>query len=159
MNDRSKRLTLVSTRRPTGTRLNALEESPVPEQSACPFDLRAVYDSARTRVKYWSATGAFWGGAWGLLCGPTLFYSATGTGLGADIKQALASLICGAAGTMVGAAFAGVAAMLTRRRAHSMQARAFTSSGLRIVDINEARAYGLYSDHRPMHTTSEEQEQ
>ncbi|AUT64620.1 hypothetical protein [Paraburkholderia terrae] len=159
MNDQSKRLTLVSTRRPACTRLNALEESPVAERSACPFDLRSSYDSPRTRVKYWSATGAFWGGAWGLLCGPTLFYSATGTGLGADVKQAFASLICGAAGTMVGAAFAGFAAMLTRRRVRSMQARPLTSSGLRIVDINEARAYGLYSDHRPMHTTSEEQEQ
>ena len=161
MNDRSKRLTLVSTRRPAGTRMNALEESPVAEGPACPFDLRGSCDSARTRVKYWSATGAFWGGAWGLLGGPTLFYSATGTGLGADIKQALASLICGAAGTMVGAAFAGIAAMLTRRRAHSMQARPLTSSGLRIVDIDEARAYGLYSDsdRRPTHTTREEQEQ
>ncbi|MHB9836052.1 hypothetical protein Q8F57_014565 [Paraburkholderia terrae] len=157
MNDRSKRLTLVSTGRPAGTRLNAFEESPVAERSACPFDLRGSYDSPRTRVKYWSATGAFWGGAWGLLCGPTLFYSATGTGLGADIKQALASLICGAAGAMVGAAFSGIAAMLTRRPVHAMQAPPLTSSGLRIVDINEARAYGLYSDHRPMHTTSEEQ--
>ncbi|BCZ84066.1 hypothetical protein PTKU64_77410 [Paraburkholderia terrae] len=58
---------------------------------------------------------------------------------------------------MVGAAFAGIAAMLTRRRTHAMQARPFTSNGLRIVNIDEARAYGLYSDHRPMHTTSEEQ--
>lgn len=158
MNNRSKRLTLVSTRRPTGTCLNALEE-PVAERSACPFDLQGSYNSARTRLKYWSATGAFWGGASGLLCGPTLFYSATGTGLEADIKQALASLACGAAATMVGAAFAGIVAMMTRRRAHSVQARPFTSSGLRLVDINEARAYGLYNDHRTMHTPGEDQKQ
>jgi len=159
VNDRSKRLTLVSTRRPTGTCLKVSEESPIPERSACPFDFRGSYDSARTRLKYWTATGAFWGGASGLLCGPTLFYSATGTGFEADIKQALASLICGVAGTMIGASFAGIVAMMTRRHAHSVQARPFTSTGLRIVDIDEARAYGLYSDHLKMRTSRDEQQQ
>lgn len=143
MNDRRKRLALVSTQRPT-----------------CLFNLQPADDGAALRrVKYWTATGAFWGAASGLLGGPTLFYTVMGTGLEADLKQALASLICGAGGAMIGAAGAAIVAMLTGRRFPSHSARRVTSSGLRLVDIGEARAYGLYNDQHPIHVTGEQHHQ
>ena len=165
MNDRSKPLALARTQRRADTRLSAVErtpstvEVPVGEHTACPMDRRGSHDAARTRTWHWIATGAFWGGAWGLLGGPTLFYTATGTGVGADVKQALASLICGAVGTMTGAAFAAAGAWLTRRRQPAMQARHFTSKRLRLVDIDEAREYGLYNDQQPMLAMHEERRQ
>nr|WP_241024462.1 hypothetical protein [Burkholderia sp. Ac-20365] len=127
------------------------------QRPACSFNLQSAHDSAaHRRVKYWTATGAFWGAASGLLGGPTLFYSVTGVGLEADLKQALASLVCGAAGAMMGAAGAAIVAILMRRRVRSEPARRFTSSGLRLVDISEAREYGLYNDQLPVLATREE---
>jgi hypothetical protein len=112
---------------------------------------------AATRLKHWVATGGFWGGAWGLLAGPTLFYSATGTGVEADVRQALASLACGIAGAIVGAASACLLAMLTRHRVRDLGGRQVALAGMRVVEIDEARAYGLYDEHRSLLAMREEQ--
>jgi len=130
------------------------------ERLALVSNLQSAHDSAAPgRVKYWTATGAFWGAASGLLGGPTLFYSVACVGLEADLKQALASLVCGAAGAMLGAAGAAIVAILMRRRLRSDSARRFTSSGLRLVDISEAREYGLYNDQLPVLATRDEPDQ
>ena len=113
--------------------------------------------SAATRLKHCVATGGFWGGAWGLLGGPTLFYSAAGTGIEADITQALASLACGIAGAILGAACAALLAMLTQRRIRSPRAQQAALAGLRVVDIDEARTYGLYDEPRSLLAKREEQ--
>jgi hypothetical protein len=149
VNDRSKPLALVRAQCRADTRLSAVGRTPAAVEGSFEEHAACSIERHRTRTRHWIATGAFWGGAWGLLGGPTLFYTATGTGVGADVKQALASLICGAAGTLTGAACAAASAWLTRHRRPATHLRHFTSNRLRLVDIDEAREYGLYDDHRP----------
>ncbi|CAN7662561.1 DUF1269 domain-containing protein [Caballeronia sp. LjRoot34] len=65
------------------------------------------------RIKSWGATGAFWGGIWGLLVGPALFF-VPGLGLVALAGPFVATLISVIEGAVIGGSVTALGAALAQ---------------------------------------------
>jgi hypothetical protein len=65
------------------------------------------------KVKSWGATGAFWGGIWGLLVAPAVFFL-PGLGLIAMAGPLVATLVGGLEGAVVVGGLSAIGAALTR---------------------------------------------
>jgi hypothetical protein len=69
--------------------------------------------STGDRIKSWGATGAFWGGVWGLLVGPALFL-VPGVGLVALAGPFVATLVAGIEGALIGGGVSAIGAALAQ---------------------------------------------
>ena len=77
--------------------------------------------TAGDRIRTWGATGAFWGGVWGLLLAPAVFFL-PGLGLVAMAGPVVAALVGALEGAVVVGGVSALAAALTRAGASPQQA-------------------------------------